>query len=71
MNRSTRTKATQAVLTVGSARGFVVECEHRGHPMRIVITAAHCLPPPPPAQVQGAARAARAEADSGGGVSVC
>jgi hypothetical protein len=44
----TRAKATRAVLTVGQGRalgrGFVVECEHHGHPMRIVITAAHCLP---------------------------
>jgi hypothetical protein len=44
----TRAKATNAVLTVGRGRalggGFVVECDARGHPMRIVITAAHCLP---------------------------
>jgi hypothetical protein len=39
-----RTKATQAVLTVGDGRGFVVEREYRGHPQRIIITAAHCLP---------------------------
>jgi hypothetical protein len=48
MNRSTRTKATRAVLTVGHGRalgrGFVVECDFNGHPTRIVITAAHCLP---------------------------
>jgi hypothetical protein len=48
MNRLTRTKATPAVLTVGDGRGFVVECEHQGHPMRIVITPAHCLPRFPP-----------------------
>jgi hypothetical protein len=46
-----RTKATQAVLTVGGGRGFVVECEHRGHPMCVVITAAHCLPRFPPCGV--------------------
>jgi hypothetical protein len=44
----TRAKATRAVLTVGRGRalgrGFVAECDHRGQPMRIVITAAHCLP---------------------------
>jgi hypothetical protein len=40
----TRAKATRAVLTVGEGRGFVVECDHQGQPMRIVITAAHCLP---------------------------
>jgi hypothetical protein len=39
-----RTKATRAVLTVGDGRGFVVECEHHGYLLRVVITAAHCLP---------------------------
>jgi hypothetical protein len=40
----TRAKATNAVLTVGSGRGFVVKYDARGHSARIVITAAHCLP---------------------------
>jgi hypothetical protein len=46
-----KTKATGAVITVGDGRGFVVECDFRSHPMRIVITAAHCLPHFPPCDV--------------------
>src|SRR5206468_9078646 len=37
---------TAGVITVGSARGFVVEAAGE----RLVITAAHCLPFLPPAQ---------------------
>jgi hypothetical protein len=40
---------TRAVLRVGDGRGFVVERRgYLGHPERIVITAAHCLPRLPP-----------------------
>jgi hypothetical protein len=40
-----RTVSTQAVVTVGDGRGFVVKHHHE----RVIITAAHCLPflPPP------------------------
>jgi hypothetical protein len=48
----TRDKAKRAVITVGDGRGFVVEVPHPSiHmrlPMRVVITAAHCLPWFPP-----------------------
>jgi hypothetical protein len=45
-----KTQATEAVLTLGHGRGFVVEYEYRAFIARIVITAAHCLPElPPPA----------------------
>lgn len=40
---------TQAVIRVGGGRGFIVEHQDfLGHPERIVITAAHCLPHLPP-----------------------
>jgi hypothetical protein len=42
-----QTTLTQAVVKVGDGRGFIVEYQNfLGHPERIVITAAHCLPHP-------------------------
>jgi hypothetical protein len=44
-----QTTLTQAVVKVGDGRGFIVEYQNfLGHPERIVITAAHCLPHLPP-----------------------
>ena len=44
-----QTTLTWPVLKVGDGRGFIVEHQNfLGHPERIVITAAHCLPHLPP-----------------------
>jgi hypothetical protein len=43
--------ATAAVVTVGDGRGFVVEVNNKyfPYPVRLITTAAHCLPEMPPA----------------------
>lgn len=41
--------ATRAVVTVGAGRGFIIETTLGRFPVRLIVTAAHCLPRLPPA----------------------
>ena len=41
--------AKRAVVTVGAGRGFIIEAALGRFPVRLIVTAAHCLPRLPPA----------------------
>jgi len=50
MNKIARNDAKRAVISVGKGRGFIIETTlHNRFPVRLIVTAAHCLPHLPPA----------------------